>query len=128
MHLVAGGVLLPRQSLSERCGSDASRKPASFFLDGRGVIIDCCREAESCFGFNRSELAGQHISCFIPELAGVQIFDQGRINWRLAKSSHCGVPFRALDREGNVFESVLSFVEVIENGQMCTVRLIAQRI
>jgi PAS domain S-box-containing protein len=128
MDAAASGACPARQSPGQRVEPSSRRKPASFFLDGGGIILDCCREAEACFGFSRGEMAGQHISQLFPQLEGDAVLEQGCLSWRLARLSPCRHSFRARDRAGNVFESELSFVEVIAGGQIPAVRVIAQPI
>lgn len=87
---------------------------AALTLDGRGMIRYCNRAGESLFKYRRSELAWRHVSTLLPELADVELLQDGEINSRLRFLYHIGRPFQALTQEGERFDGEL-FISVLDN-------------
>lgn len=73
-------------------------------LNEQGIICDCNIPVGDLFGYRRSELAWRHISELMPELAGIKLMHDGRINPRLHFLSHIGHRFQLLGLGGKLFE------------------------
>jgi hypothetical protein len=104
-----------------REGSDEYRiepqDPPSLALDERGMIQDCSRSFERLFGFQRRELAWQHVSRLLPQLTGVDLIKEGRLNPFLNYLCHCGHHYEAQNRQGDILSCILSFVRVEFDGK-----------
>jgi PAS domain S-box-containing protein len=92
-------------------------------LDERGVIRDCNKSGEKLFGYRRHDLVWQHISNLLPQLLGVDLIQDGRVNPLLDYLCHCGHLFQVQNRQGDAIPSELCFVHLEHNGNR-TLRLI----
>ncbi len=101
------------------------REPAALTLDERGMILDCSDSGEELFGYCRLDLIHQHVSKLLPQLAGVDLIQDGEPNAQLGFLCHIGHPFQFHDCNGGVFNSELSFVHLNHAGKSI-VRLIAR--
>lgn len=99
------------------------QEPGFLLLDEQGVIIDSSRAGARLFGFRRNELKGQHIARLFSQLSEYQLFNNRRFNAHLEFLCHCGFKFRAVNRQGNVFNCELHFV-LLAYGLMQTIKLI----
>lgn len=99
-------------------------EPPALTLDERGMIRDCSESGESLFGYRRhDDLIWQHISRLLPQLSGVALVLEGRINPLLNFLCRCGKLFETQNRLGDTFLSKLSFVQ-LEHDAIPTLRLI----
>lgn len=78
---------------------------AMLALDDHGKVLECNPTCEQRFGYRKDELTGRHISTLFPELGGMELVMEERINSRLAFLCHSGIPFRALHRDGKQLTS-----------------------
>jgi len=85
-------------------------------LDEAGLISDCNKTLEMLFGYRLCEIAWQHISCLIPQLAGLELVKKGRINPRLDFICHCGHIFQGLSKEGSAILAEMNLIGVQHNG------------
>lgn len=88
---------------------------AALTVDARGMIRYCNRAGESLFKYRRSELAWRHVSLLLPELADVDLLENGEVNSRLRFLYHIGRPFRALTQQGERFDGEL-FLNVLDSS------------
>ncbi len=100
-------------------------EPPALTLDERGMICDCSESGESLFGYRRHDLTWQHVSKLLPQLSGVALVLEGRINPLLQFLCHCGHLFQVQNRLGDTFPSGLSFVHLEHDG-IHTLRLIVR--
>lgn len=103
----------------------AWQEPPALVLDERGMICDCSKAGEKLFGYSRKDLVWQHVSKLLPELSEILLVKNGQINPQLGFLSHCGHPFRAINRLGNTFLNELHFVLLDYAGRR-TIRMIIQ--
>lgn len=93
------------------------REPPTLTVDERGMICDCSRAGEILFGYSLRDLVWQHVSKLLPELSGIQLVKNGRLNSQLGFLSRCGQPFLAINRLGNICLNNLNFVLLIYAGE-----------
>jgi len=94
-------------------------------LDEAGVIQACSESCEKLFGYAIHDLQSLHVSKLYPQLAGVPLFPEGRVNPMLDFLCHCGHLFQAESKQGDIVRSELSFVR-IESGGLRSWRLIVR--
>jgi PAS domain S-box-containing protein len=94
-----------------------SQEPAALVLDESGTIRDCNKSVEHLFGYPHSDLVLQHVSRLLPQLSGVVLMRDGQIDPHFDFLCHCGHLFQALNRQGEVFASELSLVELEHGGK-----------
>ena len=100
-------------------------EPPALALDESGVIQKSSESCEKLFGYRSLDLVKQHISWLFPQLAGLKLVLDGRFNPMLDFLCHCGHLFQAQNRQGDTFQSELSFVR-IENDGRHSLRLIVR--
>lgn len=86
------------------------QEPPTLTVDERGMICDCSKAGEKLFGYSLRDLVWQHVSKLLPELSGIQLVKNGRLNSQLGFLSRCGQPFLAINRLGNICLNNLHFV------------------
>lgn len=86
-------------------------------LDESGVIQECSASCGELFGYADSALVRQHISTLYPQLAGLKLFVDGRINPMLEFLCHCGHLFQASRKPGDTFLTELNFTGIDEGGR-----------
>lgn len=69
-------------------------------LDARGVVQDCSEAGESLFGYGRGELVSRHVSVVLPQLAGMDLIENGCLNAHLLFHSRIGGYFHIRNRRG----------------------------
>ena len=106
----------PGAERPERTRIASLHEPPALTLDERGMIRDCNKSGERLFGYQRHDLIWQHVSKLLPQLSGVALIREGRINSLLGFFCHCGRVFQARNRLGNTFPSELSFVHLEREG------------
>lgn len=97
-------------------GATAESDPPALTVDERGMICDCNRAIETLFGYRRSEVVWRHISMLLPQMEGIDLMPQGRVNPKLQFLCRIGKPFAALDRSGERFEGNLFFNDLGNPG------------
>ena len=90
----------------------ATRKPAELMIDEKGKILDCSTTSESIFGYTHRELISQNVSALIPQLSEVELVQKDRPNPLLKYLCHCGHLFKAKRKDGKIFDSELSLVDL----------------
>lgn len=70
------------------------------WVSPEGRILDCDTRIGDMLGYQARELKGQQLAQMLPELAHASLMEAGAINSRLAFRCRCGVPFRAVARNG----------------------------
>jgi PAS domain S-box-containing protein len=76
-------------------------------LDDQGIILAWGHRSEAVFGYRKGELVGHHVSTLLPQLEGMDLVLEDRINSRIAFLCHCAMPFTVRHRDGNRFSSEL---------------------
>ncbi|MCX7173603.1 MAG: hypothetical protein NT159_06725 [Proteobacteria bacterium] len=108
-HLAA----VARQGLiAARAGEDF----AAMTLDDRGMIRDCNRASEMLFRYRRSELVWRHVSMLLPQLAELELMQNGQPNSRLRFLCRSGRHFQAVTQDGGHFASEL-FLNRLNNTE-----------
>jgi PAS domain-containing protein len=108
---VAGSTSRDRMIAAAATGEDAAR----FRVDGRGVIHDCNQSGEALFEYREKDLAGQHVSLLLPQLADLDLLPNGEINPQLRFLSRIGCPFRAVSQSGARFPTRI-FLNILDHG------------
>jgi len=93
----------PRNAIAIDCGDAV----AALVVNGRGTILDCDPSGEALFGYRRNELVGQHVSMLLPQLAEVDLLQNGQINPYLRFLCRIGRNFTAVTEGGEHFVSEL---------------------
>ncbi len=88
---------------------NAYETEAVLMLDSRGMIFDCNGAGEALFKYRRSELVWQNISMLFPELADMELVQDGQPNVRLRFLCRIGRHFQLLARDGESVPSELCF-------------------
>jgi PAS domain S-box-containing protein len=86
-------------------------------LDDQGFIQEYSQSVDSQFGYRRSELLRQHISCVIPQLSEVELIMEGHLNPLLNYICHCDHVFEALNSQSDIIICNLKFVRIENNGR-----------
>lgn len=76
---------------------------ALFTLDAQGLIHYCSQAAASLFKYRRSELLGRHVSVLLPQLAELELVQNGELNSRLRFLFHTGRHFAAITKDAQSF-------------------------
>ncbi|TCJ12975.1 PAS domain S-box protein [Parasulfuritortus cantonensis] len=79
---------------------DTDPEGGAVTLDARGVILDCDAPCERLFGYVRDQIIGRHLSMLLPELANIDLFQNGHLNDKLHFFCHIGRRFLVLHRDG----------------------------
>ena len=124
-------VARPRQRLSGRASAlppvvAAQGDAATLLLDQRGMIRGCNSASETLFGYRRGELVWQHVSMLLPQLAGIELLQNGQLNPRLLFLCRIGSYFQALSRDGECFASDLFLLNLANPGSS-DLRLMVRR-
>jgi PAS domain S-box-containing protein len=93
------------------------QEPAALVLDESGTIRDCNNSVEQLFGYRHSDLLLQHVSTLLPQLSGIVLMRDGQIDPHFDFLCHCGHLFQAKNRQGEVFASELSLVQLEHDGK-----------
>lgn len=86
---------------------NSSEAEAVLMLDGRGMIFDCNGAGEALFKYRRSELIWQNISTLLPELADIELVQDGQPNAHLRFLCRIGRRFQLLAKDGECVPSEL---------------------
>lgn len=105
---------------------EAAEEPAAFAVDERGMICDCNGAAEKLFGYRRSEIVWRHVSLLLPQLADIELMQDGQPNPRLRFLCHSGRCFEAVGKDGQRFTSELFLVHLHNPGKR-SLRMIVRR-
>lgn len=104
--------LYTTNNVSSVNATKVEKKKIALTLDQNGFIQDFIDASEILFGFNRSELLQNHISTLLPQLLGINLFSDGRLNSRLAYLTRCGHPYVAKAKNGKLFDIGLNIVQL----------------
>ena len=80
--------------------ASVAKDAALLTLDGRGMIIDCNQGAETLFNYHREAMVWHAISMLLPELAELNLIENGQPNSRLRFQSRIGRQFHLHPRHG----------------------------
>lgn len=89
----------------------------ALLLDDQGIIKECSQSFEKLFGYNRSELVWQHISCLFPQLSEIDLILEDRLNPLLNYICYCDHIFEALNSRSDIIICNLSFVRIEYDGR-----------
>ena len=78
---------------------------ATLVLDERGMICDCHGACEALFDYGSSELLGRHVCLLLPQLADMELLQDGQPNPRLRYLCRVGQQFEAQRKDGARFDS-----------------------
>ena len=98
---------------------------ATMTLDERGMIRDCNRASEALFEYRRSELVWRHVSLLLPQLADLELMQNGQPNPRLRFLCHTGRHFQAVTQNGAHFASRI-FLNFLNSSQQGGLSLIVR--
>jgi len=96
-------------------------------LDDRGMISDCNRACEALFRYRRSELVWQHVSMLMPQLAELDLMQNGQPNPRFCFLNRIGRNFQAVTQDGTLFDTEL-FLNLLHNNGHYRLSLIVRRV
>lgn len=82
---------------------------ATLTLDALGVIRYCNRASQTLFKYRCEEMLGQHIAILLPQLAGLQLIQDGQANPRLRFLCRIGHQFQGVTKDGDHISSELFF-------------------
>lgn len=105
-----------RRVTDDHLGESHISFPPALSLDKDGMIQDCSRSAERLFGYSRSELVWQHVSCLFPQLSDVELVRDDRLNPMLNYICHCDHNFEAIDKNSEVIVCNLNFFSIDYDG------------
>ncbi len=91
--------------------------PAVLLLRDNGTIAECNNAGAALFEGSLGMLAWRHVSTLLPQLSGITLLQDGRINPRLHFLSHVGRRFEAVGMKGIRFFCELFFIAVEYRGQ-----------
>lgn len=90
----------------------AQEEIAALTLNDCGLVRDCSRAGEALFKYRRSELVWRHVSLLLPQLAALELMQDGQINPRLRFLCRVGHPFQAVTQDREHFQTKLFFNRV----------------
>jgi PAS domain-containing protein len=99
-----------RSNIAVGTGEDV----ASLTLDDRGMVCDCNGAVEELFKYRRSELVWRHVSMLLPQLAELELMQNGQPNPRMRFLCRIGHRFQAVAQDGGRFASEL-FLNLLDN-------------
>ena len=91
--------------------------PLSLTLDKHGMIRNCSKSFGRLFDYQHHDLLSQHVSMLFPQLSGIDLLQDGRINPFLDFLCHCDHIFYATSRQGGRLRSYLNFVHLERDGR-----------
>jgi hypothetical protein len=99
---------------------EAGEGVAALRLNDRGLVCDCNSAAEALFKYRRGELAWRHVSMLLPQLAEMELMQNGLPNSRLRFLCRIGRRFQAVAQDGERFASelFLNFFDNIGHGRL----------
>jgi len=106
-----GGFTAPWRAIN---ATGSGEDVAALTLDDSGMICDCNRAGEVLFKYRRSDLVRQHVSMLLPQLADMDLMQNGEVNPRLRFLCHIGRSFQAVAQDGQRFAGEL-FLNVLNN-------------
>ena len=92
----------------------AGENVAALTLDQNGIICDCNSATEALFRYRRNEIVQRHVSMLLPQLAQLDLMEDGRINQHLHFLCHIGRAFLAVAQDGERFTGEL-FLNIADN-------------
>ena len=104
----------------------ARDEPAELILDRSGVILDCNAAGERLFHLGREHVLQRHVSTLFPQLADMELMEDGEPTARFRFLCSIGCGFKTLGGDGERFVSEL-FVNSLGNAGPDHLRLIVRR-
>lgn len=111
MHIASAG-LAPHLNMENNVWLGAQEEIAALTLNDGGLVRDCSRGGEALFKYCRSELVWRHVSLLLPQLATLELMQDGQINPRLRFLCRVGQPFQGVAQDGERFPTILFFNRV----------------
>ena len=105
-----------QQKLTNDYLTELNNNPV-LLLDDQGFIQEYSQSVESQFGYHRSQLLRQHISCLIPQLSEIDLILEGHLNPLLNYICHCDHIFEALNSRSDIIICNLGFVRIEYNAR-----------
>lgn len=105
------------KAITTRCTCHSEEITAVLTLYDNGTICECNKAAGELLGCSPIKLTWQHISTFLPQLAGASLMQGERINPNLRFLSHIGYSFEMIGITGVHFACALFFNEVENLGK-----------
>ena len=87
---------------------------ATLALDEHGLIRNCNGAGETLFDYGFSELFTQHVSLLLPQLADMELLQDGQPNPHLRYLCRIGHQFQAQRKDGRSFSSEI-FLNLIDS-------------
>ena len=106
----------PEDAPAGRNDEPSLERSAAVMLDERGKIQDCEGAVEELFGYHNADLVSRHISVLLPELAKLSLLENGQVNSHFRYHCRLGCSFRAMTREGESFDSLLTLNDLGNDG------------
>ncbi len=98
---------------------------ATLTLDALGVIFYCNRASEKLFKYLGEEMLGQNIAILLPQLAELQLIQDGQANPRLRFLCRVGHHFQGVTKDGERITSEL-FFSVLDSAKSERLSLIVR--
>ena len=102
---VEQSIVKASQVVTATCPAEAAT--AVLALDEGGIVCNCNSNAEVLFKYCHSELVGCHVSQLLPQLAGVNLIQNGRPNPRIHFLCRIGRQFQGMAQDGEYFAATL---------------------
>jgi len=102
------------RAASNRIEAGTVQDVAALILNDRGMICDCNRDSEMLFKYRRSELVWRHVSMLLPQLAKVEMLENGQPNPHLRFLCRIGRYFESVACGGEHFASAL-FLNLLDS-------------
>ena len=98
---------------------------AALAVDALGVIRYCNRATAALFKYRFDQLLGQHVSMLLPQLADLQLLQDGQPNARIRFLCRVGHHFEGVAQDGERFTSEL-FLSVLHGLESDRLSLIVR--
>ena len=107
--------------------ADGEDDVAALTLDDRGMVCDCNRAGAALFKYRRSELVWRHVSMLLPQLANMELMQNGQPNQHLRFLCRIGRSFQAVTQDGEHFSGQI-FLNVLDQPGRGRLSLIVRAI
>jgi hypothetical protein len=89
--------------------NDTEKNVARLTLDRHGLIQDCNPTGAALFKYALGTLVRKHVSILLPQLADIELLQNGEINPQLRFLCRLGRQFEAVNQQGERFATQLFF-------------------
>ena len=121
------GTPAPQSSGQNLVVPSSNERVATLTLDGWGKICDCSDAAEILFEYRRNELLRRQVALLLPQLTGLELVKNDKINPRLGFLCRIGHHFQAIPRHGARFDCRL-YLNLLDHTQHADLALIVRRL